>query len=68
MGAEVGQYVDDPTTNLEFEDKVIQTAKRNKATVRKLLHMHTSRLLGILGYSTTESDVSRLDYAVRNFG
>jgi len=36
--------------------------------VKKLIHCKTQRLLDIIGYSTTESDVRRLEYAIQQFG
>ena len=36
--------------------------------MRKLIHLKTQRMLKIIGYTTTESDVRRLDYAINQFG
>ena len=63
MGSEVMEYVDDPKTNVDFEEKY-EAEKRNKHAVRKLIHLKTARMLDIIGYTTTESDVRRLEYAI----
>jgi hypothetical protein len=42
--------------------------KRNKAVVRKLTYLKTSRMLKILGYRSTENDSKRLEYAIASFG
>ena len=67
MGSEVGEFVLNPQTNVDFEEKY-EAMKRNKLAVRKLIHLKTSRMLDILGYTTTESDVKRLEYAINQFG
>ena len=36
--------------------------------VTRLIHLHTCRMLDIIGYSTTESDSRRLEYAIERFG
>jgi len=36
--------------------------------VRKLVNLKTNRMLAVLGYTTTEKDVRRLDYAIKAFG
>ena len=67
MGSEVSEYVDDPKTNVDFEEKV-EAEKRNDKAVKRLTYLKTQRMLEIIGYSTTESDVRRLEYAVNQFG
>ena len=67
MGSEVADYVDDPKTNIDFEDK-IEAQKRNDKAIKKLMYLHTQRMLEIIGYTTTESDVRRLEYAINQFG
>ena len=67
MGSEVAEYVDDPKTNVDFEEKV-EAEKRNDKAVKRLTYLKTQRMLEIIGYSTTESDVRRLEYAIQQFG
>jgi hypothetical protein len=42
--------------------------KQNKAVIKKLTYLKTSRLLTILGYTSTENDSKRLEYAIASFG
>ena len=67
MGSEVPDYVNNPMTNVDFEEKY-ESEKRNKQAVKKLIHLKTTRMLEIIGYTTTESDVRRLEYAINQFG
>ena len=67
MGSEVAEYVDDPKTNVDFEEKV-EAEKRNDKAVKRLTYLKTQRMLEIIGYSTTVSDVKRLEYAIQQFG
>jgi len=67
MGADVFDQVARPETNIDQEDRHA-AEKRNKFAVKKLIHCKTARLLEIIGYSTTESDVRRLEYAIQMFG
>ena len=67
LGDDVAMYVADPRTNQDFEN-VYKSEKRLKHAVRKLVNMRTSRMLEILGYTTTEKDARRLDYAIKSFG
>ena len=67
LGSDVELYVDDPMTNVDFEDRY-KSEKRLKHAVRKLINLNTTRMLDVLGYSTTEKDVRRLDYAIKSFG
>ena len=67
LGSDVAMYVADPQTNQDFEQRV-KGQKRLKHAVRKLVNLNTSRMLHILGYTTTEKDVRRLDYAMKSFG
>ena len=64
MGSEVPDYVDDPKTNVDLEEKQESDKRSNRRAVRKLIHLKTARMLEIIGYSTTESDVKRLEYAI----
>jgi len=54
-------------TNADLEDRY-KSDKRMKHAIRKLTNLNTSRMLTILGYSTTEKDVRRLEYAIKSFG
>ena len=67
MGDEVSDYVSNPMTCVDFEEKY-ESEKRNKLAVKKLIHLKTTRMLEIIGYTTTESDVRRLEYAINQFG
>lgn len=61
------QYAENPLTNADFEDK-LDSLKRSKHAMQKLLHHSTSRILDIIGYQATESDSKRLEFAVSRFG
>ena len=65
LGSDVAIYVADKYTNMDFEDDKIRSAKRLKHAVRKLLNLRTNRMLDILGYTTVEKDVRRLEYAIK---
>lgn len=67
LGSDVAIYVADKYTNMDFEDDKIRSAKRLKHAVRKLLNLRTNRMLDILGYTTVEKDVRRLEYAIKQF-
>ena len=67
LGSDVAMYVADPLTNADFEDRYKST-KRLKYAVRKLVNLRSKRMLDILGYTTTEKDARRLDYAIKSFG
>ena len=65
LGSDVAIYAADKYTNMDFEDDKIRSAKRLKHAVRKLLNLRTNRMLDILGYTTVEKDVRRLEYAIK---
>ena len=67
LGSDVAIYVSDPLTNADFEDRY-KSEKRYKLAVRRLVNLRTKRMLDILGYTTTEKDARRLDYAIKSFG
>ena len=68
MGKDALNYLDNPgLTNYDFEKK-LEAEKRSKRVVAKLIYLKTSRLLKILGYTSTENDSKRLDYALTFFG
>jgi len=67
LGSDVVAYVDNPKTNADFEDHY-KSERRLKYAVRKLINMRTNRMLDILGYSSTEKDAKRLEYALKAFG
>ena len=67
LGSDVAMYVADPLTNADFEDRY-KGEKRLKHAVRKLVNLRSRRMLNILGYTTTEKDARRLDYAIKSFG
>lgn len=64
MGQDALNYLEDShITNVDYEHK-LEADKRVKKIVRKLIYLNTSRLLTILGYTATENDTKRLDYAL----
>ncbi len=68
MGKDALNYLENPgLTNYDFEKK-LEAEKRSKRVVAKLIYLKTSRLLKILGYTSTENDSKRLDYALTYFG
>lgn len=67
LGSDIAMYVADPLTNADFEDRY-KGEKRLKLAVRRLVNLRTKRMLDILGYTTTEKDARRLDYAIKSFG
>ncbi len=67
LGEDVIDYVSKPMTNADLEDRY-KSDKRLKHAVRKLVNLNTSRMLEVLGYQTTEKDVRRLDYSIKQFG
>ena len=67
LGSDVVAYVENPKTNADFEDHY-KTEKRLKYAVRKLINLRTGRMLDILGYTSTEKDARRLEYAIKSFG
>lgn len=67
LGSDVVAYVENPRTNADFEDHY-KTERRLKYAVRKLINMRTNRMLDILGYTSTEKDAKRLEYALKSFG
>jgi hypothetical protein len=68
MGHEASEFVEmQPLSTQDLESKK-EAVKRNQMAVTRLIHLHTSRMLDIIGYSTTESDCRRLEYAIERFG
>jgi len=67
LGSDVALIADDPMTNADFEERY-KKDKLLKHAVRKLVNLKTRRMLDVLGYTTTEKDVRRLDYAIKSFG
>lgn len=68
MGKDALNYLENPgLTNYDFEKK-LEAEKRSKRVVAKLIYLKTSRLLKILGYTSTENDSKRLNYALTFFG
>lgn len=67
LGSDVALVAAEPLTDADFEDRY-KSEKRLKHAVRKLINLRTNRMLNILGYSTTEKDARRLEYAIKSFG
>ena len=67
LGEEVYNYVTDPETNVDIEDRD-RSHKRLKHAVRKLVNLNTNRMMDVLGYQTTEKDARRLEYAIKSLG
>lgn len=61
------QFSENPLTEADFEDR-LESQKRNKHAVQKLIYLNTARILEIIGYQATESDSKRLEFAVTKFG
>ena len=71
MGTEVRDALknDEATfASADIEYKLKLQEKRQRHIVRRLQYLNTDRLLGILGYRTTEQDSKRLEYAVLRWG
>ena len=49
LGEDVVDYVKQPMTNADLEDRY-KSDKRLKHAVRKLVNLNTSRMLEVLGY------------------
>lgn len=68
LGTDARRYGgEEPMTNADFEERY-KREKFLRHAVRKLACLKTSRMLSVLGYTTTEKDVRRLDYAIKSFG
>ena len=63
LDSSVAMMAADPLTDADFEDRY-KSEKRLKHAVRKLINLRTNRMLGIIGYTTTEKDARRLEYAI----
>lgn len=66
LGEDVVSYVENPKTNIDFENHY-KRDKRMKHAVRKLVNARITRILDIIGYTSTEKDAKRLEYAVKTF-
>ena len=67
LGSDVALMAADPLTDADFEERY-KRGKRLKHAARKLINLRTNRMLAILGYTTTEKDARRLEYAIKSFG